>query len=741
MKIKFLSLAIITLSIFYSHASNAQMSQSDSISIKTIDLDEVVVSVNKIEEARKSIAQQVQVINSIDISKLQAQSTADLISNSGNIFVQKSQLGGGSITIRGFEANRTLLMIDGVRMNNLIYRAGHLQNIVTTDNNSLEKVEVLYGPSSTIYGSDALGGAVLLYTKAPQLASGAQNNIKINYFIRYGSVDNEFSNHFDFNFGTRKLASLTSFTFSKFGDLRGGSNKNPFYKHAYGERPNYVERINGKDEVITNSDPYLQVGSGYSQYDFLQKFLFQQNESVSHGLNIQYSNSTDVPRYDRLTDPSGTGLKYAEWYYGPQARFLAAYDLNLKNAASSFNSIHFGANYQNIEESRHSRKFNNVNLGHRIERVNVFGASLDFQKIINRHNIRFGIDGQYNTVKSTANNEDISTGVRTPLDTRYPDGDNNMLNMAVYASHTWNITDQLILVDGIRGGYSSLHSTILNNSFFNLPVTSIDQNNPVLSGNIGLINNPTDDWKISLLLSTGYRVPNVDDLSKVFESAPGMVIVPNPDLKPERTENAEFGVTKIFSKKTSWENVVYYTHFDQVIVTDKFSLNGQSSIEYDGSPSEVYANQNKGKAFIYGFSSDLKSKISNDLLLSVNMSYTYGRLNGDTDNLPLDHIPPFLTHVALNYSKNKFSSEFFVNYNGWKRLKNYFLNGEDNEQYATPKGMPAWFTLNLHGSYQLNKYLSFQAGMDNILDTQYRTFASGINAPGRNVFACLRLKL
>jgi hemoglobin/transferrin/lactoferrin receptor protein len=233
-------------------------------------------------------------------------------------------------------------------------------------------------------------------------------------------------------------------------------------------------------------------------------------------------------------------------------------------------------------------------------------------------------------------------------------------------------------------------------------------------------------------------VPDVDDLSKIFETAAGSVIVPNADLQPEKTINTELGVTKIFNNRTRWENTIYYTHFIDAIVTDKFTLNGQDSVDYDGTMSQVYANQNKGEAFLYGFSSILKSQLDKYFLFSVMMNYTYGRIKTDGADMPLDHIPPFMSRLAMTYTNNNFSSDFFVNYNGWKKLKNYNLGGEDNEQYATEEGMPAWFTINLHSSYKVGKYLTVQAGVDNIFDTQYRTFASGINAPGRNIFVALR---
>jgi hemoglobin/transferrin/lactoferrin receptor protein len=737
---KLIDAAFSALLFTYSFLSFSQTTEPDTTLKKAISLEEVVISVNKTEETKKSVAQQVQVLTAKDIANSQAQSTADLISNSGNVFIQKSQMGGGSVTIRGFEASRNLLVIDGVRMNNLIYRAGHLQNIVTTDNNSFERVEILFGPSSTVYGSDALGGVIHLYTKKPVLASADQtSNIKVNTLSRYGAVNDEITNHLDFNYGSKKFASLTSFTYSKFDDLRGGSNQNPFYTGSYGERPYYVERINGKDSLVKNSDRYLQVQSGYKQYDLMQKFLFQQNEKISHGLNVQYSNSGDVPRYDRLTDPSGSGLKSAEWYYGPQMRLLTAYDMDMKNPEGVFPNVHFGLNYQKIEESRHNRNFGSRYRNNRIENVGVAGANLDFQKLINSHSLRFGADMQLNDLKSTANKEDIIADTTGKLDTRYPDGVNKMNNFAAYVSHTWKVNDKLTLTDGIRGGYSSLHSTLIDTALlFHLPYTTVDQKTPVFSGTIGLVNSPSDELKLSLLFSTGFRVPNVDDMSKIFESAPGTVIVPNVDLRPELTYSYEMGVTRVFNKKTIWENVVYYTRFTNAIVTDVATFNGKDSIIYDGTMSKVYANQNKGEAYLYGFSSNLTSRLDDNFKMLFAINYTYGRIKTDSTDYPLDHIPPFMARLALTYTENKFSSDFFINYNGWKKLKNYNLGGEDNDQYATPEGMPAWFTVNLRASYKTCKYVTLQAGVDNIFDTQYRTFASGINAPGRNVFVALR---
>ena len=725
---------IVFLVKFYS--LNAQQVKPDSMS-KTVNINEVVISANKVEEVRANVAQQVQVIDKSQIDKLNAQTTAELISNTGSVGVQKSQQGGGSPIIRGFEASRVLLMVDGVRMNNLIYRSGHLQNIITIDQSMLRKVEIVFGPSSTIYGSDALGGTLYFYTINPLFAKPNQSmNFHINAFTRYSSVNNEQTGHIDVNLGLRKFASLTAISYSKFGDLQMGKTKNPYYDE-FGQRINYAGRINGKDSTLINSNSYLQRTSGYSQYDILQKFVFNPNERSHHLMNIQLSNSSNIPRYDRLTEYIGENMNFAEWYYGPQKRLMAAYSFD-KYGFMGFTNVHFGANYQKVNESRHQRKFNSNFLQSTIEDVDVVGYNLAFRKTMNKNDVRFGIDGQLNWLSSTARKTDITNNQISTLNTRYPDGSNTMRNVATYIRHTLEIGENLVLNDGLRIGLSTLKSTFIDTTFFLFPFKEVLQNNTYASGNVSIIFRPTGKWKISLSTSTGFRVPNVDDLSKIFESTKGTLIVPNPYIKPEKTINVELGITKYFDDNVRWENTVFYTFFNDLIITDNFTFNGNDSILYSGSMSKVLAKQNKGKAYLTGFNSNVLIDFSGLFSASAFISYTYGRIKTDSTDAPLDHISPLTGRISFEFHQKKTNAEFFVNFNGWKKLKNYYLNGEDNEQYATPEGMPAWYILNLRLSYKVHKTITLQLGIDNILDTQYRVFASGINAPGRNVFGVVR---
>ena len=728
---------VVLWTCFYFQIMQAQTTND---TIATIRLDEVIVSVNKVEEKKNSVAQQVEVIPSSSIQLGQDQTTAELLGNTSGVFVQKSQMGGGSPVLRGFEANRIVLVIDGVRMNNLIYRGGHLQNILTMDKNMLDRVEILYGPSSTIYGSDALGGVIHFITRKPEFAeSGAKRKVFVNSVNRFSSANNEWMTHLDVNAGNKKFASLTSFTRSDYGDLRGGTLQNPFYSTSYGERPYYVELINNADSLVMNKDRFLQIQSAYTQYDLIQKFSYRPSNRITHSVNAQYSTSSDIPRYDRLTDPATTRLRFAEWYYGPQKRLMASYDLTYLPDSQFFQRINAGVNFQNVEESRHTRRFNTSSLTHRSEQVNVGALTFNVQRISGRHDMKAGLDIQINDLKSTANSTNILNGSSSPLDTRYPDGVNSMNQFGIYFSHNWLVNSKTRITDAVRIGYSTLHSTLIDTTFFKLPYRDVSQKNVVYSGSVGLIHQSSEAIKISALLSTGFRVPNVDDLSKIFESVQGSLIVPNTDLKPEKTISFEMGF-RYRTANTSWENTVYGTRLYDAIVTDAFLFNGNDSVLYDGVKSKTLANQNKRKAYILGFNSAIQRKIDSNFDLMLSINYTYGRTQTDTVDIPLDHIPPFYSRLQLTYHYKNFSTLFYIQYNSWKRLADYNPGGEDNLQYATQKGMPAWYTLNWKASWTLNHHLKVQAGVENIADIQYRTFSSGINAPGRNWVGTISLR-
>jgi hemoglobin/transferrin/lactoferrin receptor protein len=764
-KIFLLITALIMLQNLYAQKNNTAIVDTAK---KQIELDEVVVSSSNFSEKKKNIAQKIDVITAKTIVQTNAQNTGDLLINTGKVFVQKSQQGGSSPILRGFEASRILLIVDGVRMNNAIYRSGHLQNVITSDQNSLSRVEVMYGPSSTVYGSDALGGTIHLITKSPVLSGEKKSLITGTAFTRYSSVNNEKTIHVDASIGGKKIAWLQSYNFSDFGDMKMGdkySNKYP----DFGRRSQYIGQVNGVDSVLTNADDRVQKFSGYKQWDITQKLLFKQNEHISHSLNFQLSNSNNVPRYDRLQDTRnfggsiGTVLRFADWYYGPQKRLMGAYELNVSKAGF-FNELKANVNYQAIEESRLTREYRRYDrFDSQIEKVKVFGASLNGRKLFGKNELVLGVDVQLNDVKSTATRTNLITGVETKLNTRYPDGKNTMNNFGIFAQHTYKFkNEKLVLNDGIRLQAIRLASNILDNSFFKLPDTVVKQNNVAVTGNAGIVYNAHKNTVFRVNISSGFRAPNIDDLSKVFESstAARQVVIPNANLKPEYSYNIDLSVNQKIADKIKVEINGFYALFRNAIIKAPFTLNGQDSIIFNGVKSQVLASQNINNANLHGFSFILSADIITGLTFSTTLSYTNGRYKTDNtktstiyekqangtyalvnrfvSSKPLDHIPPLMGKTSIAYQHKKFDTEVYFLYNGWKRLDQYNADGEDNAQYATPDGMPAWFTANWKGNYAITKNIKIQAGVENILDRNYRAFASGFSAGGRNFLVALR---
>ncbi len=716
--------------------STACVAQND-----TIRLNELTVSATRFEQPGRQSPFQIQTITREQIAFRNQQNTADLLAQTGNVFVQKSQGGGGSPVLRGFEASRVLLVIDGVRMNNAIYRAGHLQNVLRIDPALIDRAEVLFGSGSTLYGSDALGGVLYFQSRNPELATTDQTLVRPGAYLRYATATGERTAHADVSIGTRRWGFLSSVTAATFGDVVQGNNRPDAYPE-FGKLTQYttVDPSGGADQVTTNSNPNKQVGSAYSQLDLFQKVLFQPSASIRHSLNVQYSTSTNVPRYDRLSETANGKPSFAEWYYGPEQRLLTAYRLEVSRPSQLYDRMQLTAAYQHLEESRNSRRLNAASLKSQVERVGVLSINADLQKQLGNHQLQYGLELTHNDVNSTATLKNVKTQAVAPADTRYPNGGSSLQTAALYLTDAVTLSPLALLTGGLRYSLTNLKATFGDKTFFPFPFDEIRQSPTGFSGHLGLVLTPGERSKISLLGSTGFRAPNVDDLTKVFESKAGALVVPNPNIQPEFTYNAELTVNQWLGDRVRLDGTVYHTWFENAIVVDAFTLNGASTVAYAGQASKVTAAQNKRRATVQGYSLGALVRLTDRLTFSGSVNGTAGRITDDK-NTPLDHVPPTFGRASLLYRTTCFQIEAFSLFSGWKRIADYNPEGEDNAQYATPEGMPGWATANVRGSVRLSRVFTAQLAVENLLDRNYRTFASGISAPGRNFMLTLRAGL
>lgn len=703
-------------------------------------LEEFVVSVNRWEQKMERVPDQITVITPRDVAFNNPGTAADILQQSGEVYMQKSQLGGGSPMIRGFAANRVLIVVDGVRMNNAIFRAGNLQNVISVDANVIERAEVVHGPGAMTYGSDAIGGVMDFHLMRPRFSPDSSLLFRGGAMARYGSAANEFGGNFHFGAGGRKLAFVGNASFTRFGNLRTGSNGPADY-----QRPWYVETINGVDSMVMNSDPNLQVGSAYDNVNLFGKLAYKPTDALELGFNVYYSTTTDVPRYDRLIEirPNGTP-RSAEWYYGPQEWSMTSFSARHYAAKGPWSTARLTLAYQEYAESRNDRNFRSAGKRTQTESVSGFWMNLDMNKAIGaRSQLLYGAEYVTNDVGSTGVTVDRNTAASTIISSRYPDG-SSWSTASAYLGAMHDINERITLTAGTRFNWSALACTF-DTTLFPYPAISTELSNSALTGNLGMAYRPGTGWKLSLDLSTGFRAPNIDDIGKVFDSEPGAVIVPNPGLEPEYAYSAELGLEKTIKEKVRLRAGAYYVLLDDALVRRPFTLNGRDSILYDGEPSRVDAIQNAAQATVVGFTVGADARLNDEL--SFNMRYNWQdgveQTDEDEKDVPLRHAPPPFGQVGLTWERNKLRLQFFAQWSG-------AFNHEDLppvEQNKAPiyakDGLgrpfsPAWHTLNLRAGYRLNSALHITAAVENITDQRYRPYSSGISAPGRNIILALR---
>ncbi len=698
-----------------------------------LDINEVVISASSWEQNKNEVSNRIKIISKKTIANTNFQTSADLLKASGEVFIQKSQLGGGSPMIRGYSANRILLVVDGVRMNNAIFRSGNLQNVISLDANSIESSEIILGTGSVIYGSDAIGGVVDFHSLKPTFSADNKVFFKGNLMSKFSSADFEKTGHIDFNIGTQKFASLTSFSYSDYNDLKMGENGG----HNDYLRNEYVINIDNIDLIIKNEDPLIQKYSGYSQMNLLQRFSWKASENLMLNYGFYYSKSSDVPRYDRLLQYKDGQLKYADWYYGPQKWLMHNLKLTYLKNTKLFDNLKFITAFQDYSESRHDRKFRDDEIRERYENVKAISLNIDLEKEVSEKTfLYYGSQAILNKVFSTGEKRNIYTGATELTSSRYPDN-SYWSSYAAYVSFKNNVSDKLTFNAGLR--YNRIYANaVLDTDFYDFPFTEINLNTGALNGSAGLSYRP-DTWLIKLNAGTGFRAPNIDDMAKVFDSEPGNVIVPNDNLKPEYIYNADIGVSKTFFNRLQLDFSLFCSYLKNALVRGDYTFNGHDSILYDGEMSKVQAVINADYANVYGFNISLNTDISSVLSLKSTYNYTKGK---DSNNKPLRHIAPAFGSTHFIFKVNKFRADFYSEYNSEisftdladsERDKTYmYAIDNDGNPYS-----PAWYTINLNVSYQLNKVFRLKGGIENITDMRYRPYSSGIVAPGRNFFFSL----
>ena len=693
-------------------------------------LEEVVLSVSKFKQKKGEIPQKIKSITSEDIMFSNPQTSADLLESSGNVYIQKSQLGGGSPIIRGFSTNRLLIAVDGIRFNTAIFRGGNVQSVISIDPFTVDHTEVILGPGSVVYGSDAIGGVMNFYTKKAKFSFKEGISFSGNTIARYATASEEKTGHIDFNVGLKEWAFLTSVSYTDFGDLKMGKYGPDDYL-----RPEYAGTINGEDVMVTNDDPRLQVPTAYDQINAMQKIRYMPSNNWDFNLGLFYTTTSDYPRYDRLIRERNGQLRSAVWDYTPQEWING--NLMITNKGTSFydKSI-LTLSYQNFKEGRKDRNFGNDVLYETKEKVGAYTSALDFIKKFGKSKLFYGLEYVYNKVNSNGKQTNINNGDTVLTASRYPEG-STWQSMAAYFSLQSKLAENLSFQAGLRYNHILLFANF-DTLFYDFPFTRAAINTGALTGSAGINWQASDilNWRVNF--STAFRAPNIDDVGKIFDSEPGSVVVPNPDLKPEYAYTGELGAILNFENVVRIDITGYITFLEDALVRRDFSINGQTEIMYQGELSTIQAIQNGGKAEIYGFEAGVEINFTKNLQFTSQYNYTGGyQLEENGSRVAVRHVAPQFGNAHLIWEYKKLKLDAYANYNGQFDYED-LAPEEQNKAYlyaldenGNPYS-PSWYTLNFGAQYKINKAFQINTSLENISNQRYRTYSSGITAAGIN---------
>ena len=721
-------------------------------------LSEIVLSVSRSTENKRRLAQQIGIISEQQIQEQHPENTTILLREVPGVRVQQSQGGGGSPVLRGFEANRVLLVVDGVRMNNAIYRSGHLHNAISIDPLSLSRAEVIFGPSSVGYGSDALGGVIHFYTKTPLI--NQDQKIRIAGSSSYTFTQNTSKQTALFEYSAPKWAMLQQLSFASFGDVVMGSRRIHGYKN-WGKVFAFSQNSDSRYTALptVNNNPNIQRNSGYQQLDVLQKWVYHTTNGIKFTLNLQGSQSGNISRFDKLSETKDNNLRFARWEYGPQKRLFVSPQISFVGNRSWLHSGKIIAAAQVLEESRIQRKFDALDRETQIEQLAVLSLNADFKaKTSNGKDWSYGLEFTHNKVRSNAFTQELIvqgekiTGVfpKRPIPTRYPSGGSTYATFAAYLDYRHDFSPKSTLSLGARHTITELDATWTEQALIDARLAQVYQKHQSSNITLGYTHQPNASWQVKALFSTGFRAPNIDDVGKTREDK-GVLNVPNLELRPEYIYSTDIGLRKQWKEGSFFELNGYYAFINDYIargpyiVKHDLSTADFSTIMHSKEEVKTTANINVGTARIGGFSAQTKWQITAKTDYQASLTYTRGFGNSKSGNLP--SISPLFVVQKLrwNFSKGNLSLQW--HHSRSKSVNHYSAWGEDGLeetpilQDGTYAGSPAWHRWDMQFAFPLSKAMQLSGGIFNLWDTHYREFASGISAPGRSTKLILRYRL
>ena len=649
---------------------------STGVTAQSIDnayttLDSVIVESRNIKVAEIANPFIVSSIAAKQIQQNGARTTPEALMGVSGVFLQKTNHGGGSAFIRGLTGNQTLLVMDGIRINNATYRYGPNQYLNTIDMFTLKKIDILKGIGAIEFGSDAMGGVIQMETKQNSLKDIGK--LHVSNTSKFVTHQMESTNRTEVQFAQKKWDFIGGISFKNYGDIWGGGNIGKQTPTGYSENNYDLKtkiKIDNKQEITISSQNTAQKNIPIYHKILLENFRINQMDDQIHNLH------------------------YVKYKYKGNNKLV--------------NELIVNTSIQRSIENRSIQKNNAVIIRNENDTIHTTGVTAEIiSKPTGFWTINTGFDYYKDRVNSIASELNTSTS-------------NQILKRGLYPNKSTYNNSSLFSIHYITAGKFKLITGIRYN-FLNIKITDTDLGNIALKPsalvtNFGINYQVNKNNAVFGSFTSGYRAPNIDDLGTL-----GIVDfryeIPSYDLKPEKSLNVEIGY-KFNSQKRNFTVSMFNMQLKDIIarvIVDGKVINGYN----------VYNKKNIESSYIKGAEFSYSQVLHSGFVVQTNATYTYGQ--SVSKNEPMRRIPPFFgqTSIAWNHKNMTLACRHQFAGNQTRLAK-----GDMDDNRIGKNGTPGWNTLNIDASIAL-KHLDININLMNLLNEKYKTHGSGVFGMGR----------
>ena len=662
-------------------------------------LKETLVTATRTEDEALETPYSVDVVGREEVLEKSFRTAPDSLREVPGVMVQKTSHGQGSPFIRGFTGFRTLFLVDGIRLNNSTFREGPNQYFNTVDPLSVDRFEIVKGPSSVLYGSDAIGGTVNAITKLPA-GYGDGFQYEGGLYVRGASAERSFIGHPELSTTfDRRLGFYIAGSGKEFGDVQGG-------------------REIGRQEE-----------TGYDEWDLDFKTEYFVGENARLVFAYQRVQQNNVPRTHSTI--------FAESFAGSdvgsdlrrdldQDRELTYVQFHADKIDGFVNAMRASVSWQEQRETEDrirgsgSRGITGTDTG-------TLGLWVQFDSPTPIGLLTYGAEFYHDNVNSFSTANPIQGPVAD--DAAYD-------VVGVFVQDQIPLTERLTLTLGARFNYARAEAGSVADPDTGGEVSLEDDWSSVVGSARASYFLLPGHWNLFGGVSQGFRAPNLSDLTRFDIARSGELELPAPGLDPEYYTSYEIGL-KAQYERIAMQVAYFYTDIQDMI------LRVPTGETVDGD--FVVTKLNAGDGYVLGLELGASYQFLDDWTVFGAASWqdgevdTYPSTAAELVREPVSRLMPTTVLTGLRWDHPK--RRLFVEGTLTVADEQDDLATSDtlDDERIPPGGTPGYEVLSLRAGWRINPHAMLTLAVENVTDEDYRIHGSGVNEPGRNFIGGLQI--